>query len=245
MEKRKLLLAEGNEELAIALEEGLRGIYTLRACRDGQTALELMRSFKPDVLVLDMMLPGLDGVSLLQTITDAHMEPMVLATTRYYNDYMLDSLNRFGVGYVIVKPCDVRATIARIGDLSSRIRPAKPTRPEPRVSVTNLLLQFRIRAKLKGYNYLRDAVVIMAEQPGLSITKELYPEIASRYGTNYKLVEKCIRSAIEGAWEVRDQRLWESYFPSGPEDPQERPSNAEFICRLADTLRMDEEGDRK
>lgn len=240
MEKRKLLLAEGNEELALALEDGLRGLYTLRTCRDGQTALQLMHAFKPDILVLDLMLPGLDGISLLQNITDAHLEPMVLTTSRYYNEYMLDAMSRYGVGYVIVKPCDVRATIARIGDLTSRISQPKPTRPDPNNYVSNLLLQFRARAKLKGFRYLREAIVLMAEDPEQAITKELYTKVASLFNTGYKQVERCIRTAIEEAWEVRDEHLWRMYFSPGPDGILERPSNAEFICRLADCLNYSE-----
>ena len=244
MEKRKLLLAEGNEELALALEEGLRGLYTLRLCRDGQTALELVHAFKPDILVLDLMLPGLDGISLLQDITEARLEPMVLATSRYYNEYILDALGRFGVGYLMVKPCDVRATIARIGDLTSRIRPAesRPTRPDRLTRISNFLRELRFRPKLKGYIYLRDAVLLMADNPDLSITKELYPEIADRYGTPPKSVEKCIRSALEGAWERRDHSVWQILFPPGLDAVQERPSNADMIARLADWIRCGDTG---
>lgn len=240
MEKRKLLIAEENEDFALALEDALRGLYSLRSCRDGQTALQLMHSFKPDILVLDMMLPGLDGVSLLQTITDAHMEPMVLATTRYYNDYMIDCINRFGVGYMIVKPCDVRATVARIGDLNSRIRQPRPTRPDPKVTVANLLLQFRIAPKHRGSTYLREAIALIMENPGMAITKELYPEVGKRCNADKQQVERCIRTAIEAAWKRRDEQLWRMYFPMGPEGCLERPSNGDFIARLAQILQIDE-----
>lgn len=236
MEKRKLLLAEENEDFALALEESLRGLYSLRVCRDGQAALQLMHSFKPDILVLDLMLPGLDGISLLQSIADARMEPMVLATTRYYNDYMLDRLGRFGVGYLMIKPCDIRATVARIGDLTQRIRQPVPTRPEPRNAAANLLLQFRIATKHRGYTYLREAVALMAEKPGQSITKELYPEVAAHFGVDHKQVERCIRTALESAWNRRDEQLWRMYFAPGTDGCLRRPTNGEFICRLADCL---------
>lgn len=240
METRKLLLAEGNEELAMALEEGLRGMYTLRSCRDGQAALELMRSFRPDILVLDLMLPGLDGISLLQKIADDHMEPMVLATSRYYSEYILDAMERFGVGYLIVKPCDIRATIARIGDLNSRLRQPRVTAPDPRDAVSNLLRQFRIRAKLKGFRYLRESIVLMAEDPEQAITKELYAEVARRFDTGFKQVERCIRTVIEEAWEVRDEQFWRRYFVPGADGILERPSNGDFIAQLAQFLRSGE-----
>lgn len=240
METRKLLLAEGNEELALALGEGLRGHYVLRVCRDGQTALQLMHTFRPDILVLDLMLPGLDGISLLQRITDAQLNPMVLATSRYYSEYILDAMDRFGVGYLIVKPCDTRATIARIGDLTSRIRQPKITPPDPRDAVSNLLRQLRMRGKLKGFRYLREAIVLMAEDPDQALTKELYTEVARQFNTGYKQVERCIRTAIEEAWEVRDEQLWLQYFPPGADNVLSRPSNGDFIVRMAQCIQSGE-----
>ena len=240
MDNRKLLLAEGNEELAMALEEGLRGRYTLRMCRDGQTALQLVHTFRPDILVLDLMLPGLDGISILQKITEEDLRPMVLATSRYYSDYIVEAMERFGVGYLIVKPCDAQATIDRIGDLTSRIRQPRITRPDPRDAVSNLLRHLRMRGKLKGFRYLREAIVLMAQDPDQAITKELYTEVARRFNTGHKQVERCIRTAIDEAWQVRDERVWLQYFPYGAGNQPVRPSNGEFIARLAQCVQWEE-----
>lgn len=241
MDTLRLLIAEGNEEFRLALADALQGAYHVRSCRDGKEALELLQSFRPDVLVLDLMLPELDGISLLQNAADSGIRPMVLAITRFVNDYVLEAADRLGVGYLMVKPCDVRATVARIGDLSQRLRRPLVTHPDSRTFVSNLLLGLGIPTKLRGYSYLREAILLMAENPGQSITKELYPSVAAACDSTAVHVERSIRSAITAAWEHRDSRIWHLYFQPGADGVLPRPTNAAFISRLADSLRMNRE----
>lgn len=241
MDARKLLIADGTEEFRLALAEALQGAYYVRCCQDGQEALALLRSFRPDILVLDLMLPGLDGISLLQAAVSSGICPMVLATTRFRNDYIYEASDRLGVGYLMVKPCDIRATVARIGDLSQRIRQPLVSQPDPRTHVSNLLLSLGIPTKLRGYAYLREAILLIVQKPDQSITKELYPTVASLCGDRGKNIERAIRSAIEKAWNQRDDRIWQMYFPPGPDGIISRPTNAAFISRLADSLLLQKE----
>ena len=113
----KLLIADATEEFRLALARQVTGIYLVRCCADGRQALEMIDSFKPDVLVLDMLMPGLDGITILQRTAEMGINPVVLATTRLATEYVLESVGRLGVGYVMVKPCDVKATAARLKDL--------------------------------------------------------------------------------------------------------------------------------
>lgn len=246
MERMKLLIAEGTENFRIALADALRGAYTLRECRDGNQALELIQTFHPDLVVLDLMLPGLDGISLLQRAVEADLHPMVLATTRFYNDYVIEAAQNLGVGYIMVKPCEVRATVARLEDLRQRIHPAIVSRPDPKSYISNTLLALGIPTRLKGYGYLREAILRMAEDPGQSITKELYPAVAAACRTeSAKIdrthVERSIRSAIGVAWKKRDPRLWSMYFAPKGDGSVRCPSNGEFISRLADGLQRERE----
>lgn len=246
MERLKLLIAEGTEDFRIALADTLRGAYTVRECGDGAQALNLMKSFRPDIVVLDLMLPGLDGITLLQRAVEADLHPMVLATTRFHNDYVIESAQALGVGYIMVKPCEVRATVARLADLSQRIHPALVSRPDSKTYVSNTLLSLGLPTRLKGYGYLREAVLRMAEDPGQSITKELYPSVAAAFKTeNSRLdrthVERSIRSAIGVAWKKRDEQLWALYFTPKGDGSIRCPSNGEFISRLADGLRRERE----
>jgi len=236
MEKRKLLIAEGSEDFRLALADALRGAYRICLCQDGIQTRDQLREFRPDILVLDLMLPGMDGLSLLQWAADAEICPMVLATTRFINDYVLETVSRLGVGYVMVKPCDLGATVARIGDLSTRIRTAVVTRPDPRSQVSNLLLALGVPTKLRGYGYLREAVLLAARDPSQSITKILYPEVARICSCAPAHVERSIRSAIAAAWEHRDESLWRMYFLPDENGMIPKPTNGTFITRLADSL---------
>lgn len=239
MEALKLLIAESSEDFRIALAESLRGAYCVRECSDGTEAMRILQTFHPDVLVLDLMLPGKDGISLLQEAAAAGLRPMVLATTRFASDYVLDTAGQLGVGYVMIKPCEVRATVARIADLSRRLNPPVVTQPDPRTYVSNMLLTLGIPTKLNGYGYLREAIPLMNRDPGQSITKELYPAVAGMFRCEPKNVERSIRSAIDAAWKKRDERIWSLYFQPDTSGTILRPTNAEFISRLADSRELD------
>ena len=246
MERLKLLIAEGTEDFRIALAETLRGAYTLRECDDGVTALELMASFQPEVVVLDLMLPGLDGLTLLQRAVAAQLHPIVLATTRFHNEYVVETAQELGVAYIMVKPCDVRAVAARLADLSQRIHPPVVSQFDPKTYISDALLSLGIPTKLKGYGYLREAIVLMAQDPTQSITKVLYPAVAAAYKKenlriDAKHVERSIRSAIFRAWERRDDALWRLYFTPDGTGNLRRPSNGAFISRLSDGLRREME----
>lgn len=243
MEKMRMLIADGTEEFRIALADMLRGVYQVRTCGSGDQAQALIHSFKPEVMVLDLMLPGLDGISLLQWAIDTGCRPIVLATTRFTSDYVLESANRLGVGYLMIKPCDIRATAARVGDLTTRIHPPVPEHMSARTQVSNLLTVMGVSTKLRGYGYLREAVLLMSRDPGQSITKILYPEVARVCGCEAFHVERSIRSAIAAAWENRDEQIWRLYFQPDATGIIPRPTNGTFISRLAERLQMERHGD--
>ena len=239
MEMLKLLIADTGEGFRQALSEQLRGIYRIRVCREGRETLEMLLSYKPDLVVLDMMLPGLDGISILQEAARCGLRPMVLATTKYANDFMVEAAARLEVGYMMVKPCDVKATAQRLQDLAEHIRQPVVVRPDSRTAVSNTLLALGISTKLRGYAYLREAILEMMNNPGQSVTKELYPAVGKICGATSVQVERSIRSAIGKAWENRDEAMWQLYFRSTSADKMERPSNAVFISCIADRLGMD------
>lgn len=231
MERLKLLIAEGTEAFRIALLDALRGAYRVHTCDEGQQALQMMQEFKPDMMILDLMLPGLDGITLLQRAAESGLRPMVLATTSYHNPYILESLQKLGVGYVMIKPCDLRATIARLADLSQQIHAPVVSQPDPDVQISNLLLALGFQTRHHGYAYLRTAIGLMAADFRQSITKELYPAVAKEFKTDQTSVERCMRTAIEKAWKTGDRKLWKLYF-----EQEERPTNGECIRRLAEAL---------
>ncbi len=236
MDKLKILIADASEDFRSTLSEMLQGTYHTRTADNGMQALHLLRTFLPDILVLDLMLPELDGITLLQKAVENGIQPMTLTTSRFYSDYAVESVAQLGVSYAMVKPCSVSATIARIADLSQRLRTPAFSSPDPRALVSNTLLRLGIATKLRGYGYLREAVMLLAKDPNQSITKELYPTVAAQFHGTAIQVERSIRSAIYTAWEHRDNQIWQLYFPANDSGSIPRPTNAAVISRLADIL---------
>lgn len=237
MEKLTILLADADDDFRATLADTLRPLYRVRTASDGQQAYQLLHSCLPDIVILDLMLPGMDGITLLQNAAETGLRPMVLATTRFLSDYTLYAADRLGISYVMVKPCDISAVVARITDLSGRLSVPVFSHPEPRSLISNTLLRLGISTKLRGYGYLREAVLLMGKDPSQSITKELYPAVAAICGATASQVERSVRSAVATAWDHCDQRIWQLYFPADDRGRIPRPTNAAFISRLADELR--------
>lgn len=242
MEMLKLLIADPSDDFRQVLAEQLQGTYIVRQSWEGKQALDLLRQFQPDVLVLDLMMPGLDGISLLQDAADSGIHPMVLATTRFVSAYTLAAAEQLGVGYLMVKPCDIQATVRRISDLTQRSRVPVNPRPDARVMVTGLLLSLNIPAKRKGFPCLQEALLEAMHNPGQSVTKELYPKVAQRCGGNPIQMEHLIRTAIDAGWQRRDEKIWRRYFSPNADGQLTRPTNAEFISAIAS--RLNAEGER-
>lgn len=237
---RRVLVADGTEAFRTALAEELSGTFLVKTCGNGKETLEILPSFCPDVLVLDLMIPGLDGISLLQSAMSSGMRAQILVTTRYVSDYVAESLEGLGVGYLIVKPCDINATVQRIKDLAQK--PAKLLQGAPNHfgNVSAILFALGVPTKLRGYTCLREAILCMAKKPGQSITKELYPAVAELCNGTASQVERSIRSAITAAWKDRDEVLWRRYFGSDRAGHMTKPTNAVLITRVADLLMIDE-----
>ena len=235
---QKLLIADPSEEYCGILADALRGTYLVKVCQDGKDALNAIQSYRPDVLVLDLMMPGVDGIGLLKAAEKLERRPAILAMTRFVSDFMMDQVSRLGVGYVMLKSCEVQAVVARIGELTQQMERPAVTRPDARTEATNMLLALGISTKLQGYAFLREALLLSMEDPGQSVTKELYPAVGVICGGNAQQVERSIRSAIQSAWQRRDEQVWRMSFQAMPDGRIPRPTNATFISRLADRLLM-------
>ena len=236
----KVLIADSLEEFRSALAEILQSDNQIQTAADGIQALQLLGSFHPDVLVLDLMLPGLDGISLLQKAVEMGMSPKVLATTRFMSEYIRFACEKLPVAYLMVKPCDIHAAAARVLDIAGQTDAPPPAHSSPRAHLTAILLQLGISPRISGYEYLREAILLMMKTPGMSLTKELYPSIAEQCKVDAEQVERSIRTAIQTAWKRRDDALWQQYLPAfGGSVP--RPVNAVFLRRFADYMAMNSE----
>ena len=238
MDKRKLLIADGSDALRDTLADMFRGSYQVFCCATGYEVRELLQKCAPDIMVMDVMLAGVDGISLLQWSREQGIGSRVLVTTRLDNDYVVEAAMRLGAGYVIMKPYDLSALAARVEDLSHSLQPVAAAAAGPEKQVTGMLRALGFKPKHRGFACLREAVLICAREEHQSVTKILYPEVARRCGCTASHVERNIRSAIQAAWTVRDENIWRLYFSPDSSGYIPRPTNAAVISRLADGIRM-------
>ena len=230
------MIADGAEEHCLALAEELNGKFQVQICQDGFAALDLLCTFRPDIFVLDLMLPRLDGLTLLQMAQQNEVLPMTLVSTCLVNEYVTDSLTKYHVSYLMVKPYDLKACSMRIFDLAERLGEDEIQRKEPRVRVYDMLIALGMKTKLKGFAYTLEAVLFMTEDFSQQITKSLYPSVSRIFSAAVPQVERSIRNAIENAWKHRDVHIWQRYFRVCADGDVARPTNAEFITRLAHAL---------
>lgn len=238
MDTRRLLLADASVEFCDAMAEMLGGAYELRICHDGMTARTLLDSFRPDLLVLDLTLPGLDGIAVLRTAAGAHHRPAIIVTTRFLSAYIEGAIESLGVDYLMMKPCDLRALGEHIHSLLETAGRTLQVPAGPEVSVANMLLTLNISTKRRGFRYLETAITLFEQDPGQSVTKVLYPAVAKLCGCSGVSVERAVRAAIHCAWECRDEKVWRLYFRPCRDGSVPRPTNTEFIAILAERLRQ-------
>ncbi len=232
---RKLLIADCNEDYRTAISNALKDQYHVLCCRTGTEALDLLHREHPDMFVLDLMLPELDGLTLLERACADGIRPMVLAVTPILSGYVYNCAQRLGIEYLVRKPCDIDAIASRIRDLSQRLTAPTP-KTDPVNYITDRLLALGFSTKHNGFGYLREAILLMSKDPAQSITKVLYPAVAHSFGCQKENVERSVRTAMECAWERGDPLLWKELFP----DARQRPTNAVFISRLTEALLLEE-----
>lgn len=231
----KVLIADGSESWRLSLERTLGEAYQVECCADGAQALELLSRFQPEVLVMDLMLARVDGLSVLQTMSAMENRPRVIMTGKYFSNYVNAAMERFQVDFAVLKPCSAVGIAERVGELVVQTVPLL-RRVDPYDCVTAVLLSLNAPTSQRGFRYLRDGILLMMEDPGQQLTKSLYPAIAKRNGTTIANVEKCIRTTVHSAWKRRREEAWRQYFPLAPNGQIPRPTSGQFLTRMADAM---------
>ena len=224
-----LLIADSNEAFRQQLAEAFQPHYRILTCGNGLEALDILCREKCECLVLDLMLPELDGISMLEMAIARDVRPIVIAVSPLFTQYIFDVAETLGIGYLIRRPCPVKAIVSRMLDLKQRANPIWASREQ----LGRFLYWLGMSSGYNGYSSLMEALTLLAEDPSQSITKVLYPEVAKRIGSGPKAVERNIRSALEQAWKIRNAERWQQLFP----DLNDRPSNSLFFSRVLETLR--------
>lgn len=236
---QKMLIADSSEDFRFALEELFSGSYRIKTCSTGKEAADCLSTFHPDVMILDLLLPELDGISVLHSALSKDVRPKVLATTRYVNDYILYTFQNMNVDYMMVKPCDLDALAARVADLKNHL--SYPISLEDlQIMAIRHLQRLGFPSHLDGYLFLKTGLPLFVKRPHQRLFNELYAAILEITGfDNEKQVDRSICSAIQAAWKDRDDIVWQEYFKPNKTGTVPRPCNRLFFNRLTDKITED------
>lgn len=230
---KHLLLVEPSEVFRSALVHLLDKKYRLTACGNGETALELLRELRPDILLIDLELPGLEGLEVLR-LGSGHMPQIILALTGFISPYVQQRAKDLGISYIMRTPCRADAVAFRVTDLVHWYSSPHPAMPDPQAITAAHLQRLSFPIARDGTNQLRVGIPLFAQDPGQRLGKELYASICELLGAGTpQTVEHSIRVAIEAAYAEGSQAVWAEYFPPDGSGNVPCPTNRVFITRLA------------
>ncbi|MCI9063060.1 MAG: sporulation transcription factor Spo0A [Clostridia bacterium] len=264
-EKITVLIADDNPEFSKTLATYLENevdMEIIGVARDGVEALDVIKEKLPDVAILDVIMPHLDGLGVLERINNSNIDkqPICIMLSAVGQDKITQKAIALGAEYYVVKPFDIELLIRRIREI-------KNFRPMPNSNfisreisqrsyieidnmkgnenlealVTNMIHEVGVPAHIKGYQYLREAIMMVVNDIDVinQITKSLYPQIAQRFNTTPSRVERAIRHAIEVAWGRGEPTVMENIFGYTVSAAKGKPTNSEFIAMIADKLRLE------
>jgi two-component system response regulator (stage 0 sporulation protein A) len=249
-----IVVADDNKDFCNILKDYLEtktGFCVAGMANDGFETLNLITMCKPDILILDMIMPQLDGLEVLDRINKGafYAKPRVIVLSSLGKDSCIQKALELGVEYYIVKPFELDVLAERISDVSGAMEKRVDIRPVPCVlsersilekQVTKLMLEIGIPASIKGYHYLRDSILLVIKENDTTgaMTKIVYPTIAKQYSTTSTRVERAIRHAIEVAWTRGRADVLEKIFGFTVNMNKGKPTNSEFINLIADKIRI-------
>lgn len=253
--KVRVLIADASEDYRLMMADliGKEGDMTaVGSAGDGLEALELASKLKPDVMLLDLVLPKLDGMEVLRRLSDTGCGAGVIVVSGFVNERVVAQSSELGAYYFMPKPCDVAALLCRVREVNGYVnnavgmltaaRPAPAVRQEPSLEavVTDIIHEIGVPAHIKGYQYLREAIILTIEDMDVinAVTKVLYPEVAKKFNTTPSRVERAIRHAIEVAWDRGDIETLQKFFGYTVSNIKGKPTNSEFIAMIADCLSL-------
>ncbi|MGL5634925.1 MAG: sporulation transcription factor Spo0A [Sarcina sp.] len=262
--KISVLIADDNKEFCNILNDYLlnqRDIVVVGVAKDGLEALELIQDKKPDLVILDIIMPHLDGLGVLEKLSTGALGkiPRVIVLSAVGQDKITQRAITLGADYYVVKPFDMDVFIKRIRqmfnntitsednikqaslmDLSESMVHLKQKPMDLEAEITSIIHEVGVPAHIKGYMYLREAITMVVNDMELlsAITKELYPSIAKKYNTTASRVERAIRHAIEVAWSRGQIDAINKLFGYTIHNDKGKPTNSEFIAMVADKLRL-------
>lgn len=266
-EKITVLISDDNREFSKTLCDYLEkddDIDVVGMAKDGEEALSIITTLKPQVVLLDVIMPHLDGIGVLEKINSMNLDnpPICIMLSAVGQDKITQKAITLGAQYYVIKPFDIEVLIQRIKEIKY-FQPSSSKGSfivkEPKAQyieipqngkkiedslealVTNVIHEVGVPAHIKGYQYLREAIMMVVNDIDIinQITKQLYPDIAQKYHTTPSRVERAIRHAIEVAWGRGEPGIVENIFGYTVSASKGKPTNSEFIAMIADKLRLE------
>lgn len=264
MEKLNVAIADDNEKMLRLLRDIIRtdeGLEVVGTAKDGEEACKMIKDKEPDVVLLDIVMPKLDGLGVLDKVNHDETikkQPSFIMISAIGNEKITEEAFLSGANYYIMKPFDNEMVLKQINQVKkaskkNRYRESYTisayekydphAEPKPRnleEDVTNIIHEIGVPAHIKGYQYLREAIMMSVEDIDMlnSITKILYPTIAKQYQTTPSRVERAIRHAIEVAWSRGKMDTIDELFGYTINNGKGKPTNSEFIALIADKIRL-------
>lgn len=250
-DKINVMIADDNRSFCEQIRSFFEDDDDINICAvafNGEQALQKLAECKPEVLLLDVVMPRIDGIGVLESMCESQTtdRTKVIMLSGFGQEDMMRRAMELNAKYYMMKPLDFTVLKNRIVSICSKPQP-QPTSFAPMVrnldiEVTRVIQQMGVPAHVKGYQYLRDAIILVVEEMNLlgAVTKELYPLIAEKYDTTASRVERAIRHAIELAWDRGNVDMMNRFFGYTVNMDRGKPTNSEFIAMVADRLRIGE-----
>ena len=253
--KIRVLIADPGEDVRALLTDLFSREEDLAVAgyaADGPDALDKIRELEPDVVLLELVQPRLDGLGVLRRLADMDADPAVIVLTGFVNAHVVSQAAELGAAYFISKPCDTAQLLERIRQFGRRRQPgpvllkrgesAPAQRSDASLEsvVTEIIHEIGVPAHIKGYQYLREAIILTINDMDAinAVTKVLYPEVARKFATTPSRVERAIRHAIEVAWDRGDVETLQKFFGYTVSGIKGKPTNSEFSAMIADHLSL-------
>lgn len=256
--KTRVLTADSNLEFCKMLERVMiaeKDMELVATASDGADALAKISEFKPDLVLLELVLPKMDGLEVLRRMPETGCKPSVIVLSGFINNNVVAACSAAGADFFITKPCDAATLLTRVRQIVGSARAAAPagydcraltshrqTQEEANLEavVTDIIHEIGVPAHIKGYQYLREAIILTINDMDMinAVTKVLYPEVARKFSTTPSRVERAIRHAIEVAWDRGDIETLQKFFGYTVSNIKGKPTNSEFIAMIADNLTL-------
>ena len=250
--RTKIVIADDNREFCMNLKAYLSEVDLFEVvgiANDGKRAYELVLDAKPDILLINIVLPFLDGLAVISKINGnsaIHKKPKSIVFSPSAHESLINSAMNHGAVYYLIKPFEFSVLRDRIVDLcaekiSTTIKLPDTRSKDVETNITMHIQQLGVPAHIKGYQYIRDAITMVIDDMEAinSITKVLYPTVARHYNTTASRVERAIRHAIEVAWDRGNPEILNDLFGYTITSSKGKPTNSEFIAMIADKIRLE------